>query len=338
MPIGENIRSPKSCEVSALRKIALVVVVGFLVVSFGFMGGWPFRSQEGDASALSRNDDSTPDENASETMPNDGLVENQDQVLKSLVKEPAKKKTPAAVRASRDYLSTSKAEGVDAHRLALSESVLNNELPRPYRFECMRTLRQLNQDSVFRPGYFSGAVDVKIVAGDSLTRIARRVKKTHGNNVTSAFLMKMNRMPNTQIRAGNLISVPTESLKVVISKSDFRLYVLLGESVVLDYAVGIGHSNSTPEGEFVVQGKTKNPTWTRPDGSIVRFGEEGHTIGNRWLGFSNSRGRTPYGIHGTVEDESIGKEESEGCIRMLKIDVEEIFRLVPEGCAVEIRL
>ncbi len=133
------------------------------------------------------------------------------------------------------------------------------------------------------------------------------------------------------------MSAPTETLKVVISKSDFRLYILLGEAIVLDYPVGIGHSDSTPEGVFYIQGKTKNPTWTRPDGSVVRFGEEGHTIGNRWMGFATKRGRTPYGIHGTIENDSIGKQMSEGCIRMLKSDVEEVFRLIPEGCAVEVR-
>ena len=44
-----------------------------------------------------------------------------------------------------------------------------------------------------------------------------------------------------------------------------------------------------------------------------------------------------YGIHGTTEPESIGKAQSNGCIRMLNKDVEELFGLVTIGTPVIIR-
>ncbi len=327
---------PKLFKDKALRKVTLVVAACFLVVSFGFMGGWPFLSQDEEPPTLQNQQEEAKEpakkKEAEHKRPSPkGLPD------EGLLKVPAVAAVTKEIRASRDQLSRAKKSGARAYRLALTKAVLNDKLPKNYRMNQLGVLRQINLDTVFRPGSFKPTVEVRIARGDSLTRIARRVKKAHGNNVTPAFLMKMNRLPNSRIRAGNLLSAPTENLSVLISKSDFRLYVLLGKSIVLDYPVGIGHSNKTPEGEYTIQGKTKNPTWTRPDGKVIAFGEEGHTIGTRWLGFSDKRGRTPYGIHGTVENASIGQAKSEGCIRMLKDDVEEVFQLIPEGCLVSVR-
>ena len=44
-----------------------------------------------------------------------------------------------------------------------------------------------------------------------------------------------------------------------------------------------------------------------------------------------------YGIHGTWDDNSIGKSESAGCIRMHNRDVEELYTLVTVGTPVEIK-
>ncbi|MNW66472.1 putative L,D-transpeptidase YkuD [compost metagenome] len=45
---------------------------------------------------------------------------------------------------------------------------------------------------------------------------------------------------------------------------------------------------------------------------------------------------TNYAIHGTNEPDSIGKDESLGCIRMKREDVEELFAMVPMGTKVQI--
>jgi len=41
-----------------------------------------------------------------------------------------------------------------------------------------------------------------------------------------------------------------------------------------------------------------------------------------------------YGIHGTIEPKSIGTQASEGCIRMLNEEVEELYSIVPVGTKV----
>ena len=55
-------------------------------------------------------------------------------------------------------------------------------------------------------------------------------------------------------------------------------------------------------------------------------------LGSRWLGF-NMPG---YGIHGTIEPETIGKQVTAGCVRMRNSDVEELYDILPLGTEVSI--
>ncbi|MEZ6195225.1 MAG: L,D-transpeptidase [Planctomycetota bacterium] len=149
--------------------------------------------------------------------------------------------------------------------------------------------------------------------------------------------MLVNGLRGSGIQLGQTLAIPTGDIEVLVRKSDFRLYVLIDDVVVLDYPVGLGRDGSTPVGEFTISGKTRDPSWRAPDGRLIPFGDPEHIIGNRWMGFDDAKGRTGYGIHGTVDEASIGKQESDGCIRMGKADVEALFDLVPEGCRVVVR-
>ena len=64
-------------------------------------------------------------------------------------------------------------------------------------------------------------------------------------------------------------------------------------------------------------------------------------IGERWIGL---QGTTPdtakftgYGIHGTWDNSSIGKQATAGCIRLVNDDVAELFTMLPLGTPVTIR-
>jgi lipoprotein-anchoring transpeptidase ErfK/SrfK len=43
-----------------------------------------------------------------------------------------------------------------------------------------------------------------------------------------------------------------------------------------------------------------------------------------------------YGIHGTTEPQSLGKQVTQGCVRMSNADVEQLFIIVPIGTEVTI--
>ena len=52
----------------------------------------------------------------------------------------------------------------------------------------------------------------------------------------------------------------------------------------------------------------------------------------RWVDIGDS-----YGIHGTIEPDSIGKNESRGCIRMLNSEVEEVYDFLVIGSEVKVQ-
>lgn len=109
-----------------------------------------------------------------------------------------------------------------------------------------------------------------------------------------------------------------EAMRIVVDKKTHQLAVVSGDQIIRQYSVGLG-GERTPEGKFKITEKVVNPNG-RSDGT---FGSRGMTLSH-----------TLYAIHGTNEPDSIGKDESLGCIRMKKEDVEELFDLVPMGTEV----
>lgn len=112
----------------------------------------------------------------------------------------------------------------------------------------------------------------------------------------------------------------TAPLTIIVDKQKHRLAVTSGNIILRNYAVGLGGDN-TPEGNFVIRDKVVNPN-----------GRDNGEFGSRGMQLSDSN----YAIHGTNEPESIGKDESLGCIRMSRKDVEELFAMVPMGTKVQI--
>ena len=66
---------------------------------------------------------------------------------------------------------------------------------------------------------------------------------------------------------------------------------------------------------------------------MIESGSPENSLGTRWLGFD----KKGYGIHGTVEPETIGQQVSQGCVRMLNEDVEELYDLLPRGTRVTVQ-
>ena len=97
------------------------------------------------------------------------------------------------------------------------------------------------------------------------------------------------------------------------------------------YVVATGVSNSTPAGTFKIVNKLANPTWFKV-GAVVPPGSDENILGSRWLGLNLSG----YGIHGTIEPETLGQQITQGCVRMANSDVEELYTIIPLGTEVTI--
>ncbi|GMK39599.1 hypothetical protein PCCS19_26530 [Paenibacillus sp. CCS19] len=109
-------------------------------------------------------------------------------------------------------------------------------------------------------------------------------------------------------------------LQIRVDKTTHRLAVVSGDIIIRSYKVGLG-GDRTPEGSFLISEKVRNPNG-REDGP---FGSRGMTLSD-----------TNYAIHGTDEPNSIGVDDSLGCIRMDREDLEELYDLVPLGTKVTI--
>ncbi|BBH19334.1 hypothetical protein Back11_06790 [Paenibacillus baekrokdamisoli] len=117
------------------------------------------------------------------------------------------------------------------------------------------------------------------------------------------------------------LTLPETPLSIIVDRKTHRLAVVSGDVIVRSYSVGLG-GDKTPGGSFYISEKVKNPN-----------GHDDGEFGSRGMTLSGTR----YAIHGTNEPSSVGKDESHGCVRMNKEDVEELFDLVPLGTKVEIK-
>ena len=75
----------------------------------------------------------------------------------------------------------------------------------------------------------------------------------------------------------------------------------------------------------------------RGSGAKIPHGHPDNILGTRWLGFKNTANLRGFGIHGTHDPASVGKDMSSGCIRMHQSDVEQIFDWTPYGARITIR-
>ncbi len=159
--------------------------------------------------------------------------------------------------------------------------------------------------------------------GESLTTI----KNKYGTTVES--ILRLNRLKSEVVQPRQRLLILPGKAQVFIKKKDFRLWVLVDGKLLCEKRVGLGQGNSTPAGTFVIRDRIKDPTWYRQGMPPLPPESPENILGSRWLGFQDTEDYTGYGIHGTRSPDSIGKEVSSGCIRLLNEEIEFIYDFIP---------
>ncbi len=194
-------------------------------------------------------------------------------------------------------------------------------------------LSKLGLETIFSSRIVDGDPHVEryvIKPGDTLGKIAKAYQ------ISADLLAHTNNIRNVNlIRAGQAIKVIKGPFRAAIHKRLYTLDLYLGDTFVKYYKVGLGTDNSTPTGQWRVGTKLKNPTYYPPrTGLIVSSDDPKNPLGERWIGLVGIRGEAlgqeRYGIHGTIEPSSIGKDASLGCVRMYNKDVEELYMCLVE--------
>lgn len=192
-----------------------------------------------------------------------------------------------------------------------------------------------------------------VQAGDVLVRLP--IKQSWP--VDYRFIQRINALPNANsLRIGQRLKTVRMPVHAVVHKKDYRMDLYAGPPVSVtpgktgpdgqeegwvylrSIQVGLGESNGTPEGLFVVRPKSKliNPRWVNPrTGEVFDADNAKNPIGEHWIGLNgaddNTRRFTGYGIHGTIDADSVGRQMSMGCVRLNAEDVKLVWELLVDG-------
>jgi lipoprotein-anchoring transpeptidase ErfK/SrfK len=122
---------------------------------------------------------------------------------------------------------------------------------------------------------------------------------------------------------------------VIVNKKTNELAFIHENRVQTVISVATGKTEDlTPEGLFTITVKAKDPYYRKKD---IPGGDPNNPLGTRWIGFDaeDTDGRI-YGFHGTNQPESIGKNVSQGCIRLQNEAIESLYDYIPLGTKIYI--
>lgn len=224
-------------------------------------------------------------------------------------------------------------------RTSYARAFMHSEVSKSDLEVIRQKLTTINEDLVFSAKVTPGDPLVEsytVVAGDALEKIRKK------RDLTTEWMLiqRVNRMPNANaLKVGQKLKLVRGPFHAVVRKSEYRLDLFAGSPdepdnwlYIRSFKVGLGDNNGTPLGTFQIRNKMQNPDWRNPR-TGEKFGKDDpkNPIGEYWLGWQglgDSAPITGYGIHGTVEPDSIGQSKSMGCVRLLDDDVKLVYELL----------
>lgn len=129
---------------------------------------------------------------------------------------------------------------------------------------------------------------------------------------------------------------------IIINPKTRLLYFVTGKNKAIRYGISVGRAGFEWSGEAIVADKKPWPTWTPPKEMIARDpklakwanGQPGgptNPLGARAIYLTSGGKDYGYRIHGTPEWQSIGRNASSGCIRMINQDVIDLYGRLKGG-------
>ena len=225
-------------------------------------------------------------------------------------------------------------------RQRLSDALGSGGLDEARASEVRVALAQLSETLVFGSGVAQRdpfAREFIIPEGGVLAKIAQN----QTNGLHWKFLARINGIssPN-RIRSGQRLKLLDGPFHAVVNKSAYRLDLWMGQEddrvYVRSFNVGIGRDNRTPEGKFQVSSRVENPQHTDPEtGKVFDKNDPLNPVGEHWIAIKGTEPETEnlsgFGLHGTIDENSIGRPESLGCVRMLPKDIALLYEVLGPG-------
>lgn len=136
---------------------------------------------------------------------------------------------------------------------------------------------------------------------------------------------------------------------IVVDAHARKLYYVLGSGRAMRYSIAVGRVGLGFKGSAVISRKEKWPSWT-PTANMIRTMPEFYAeyagglpggldnpLGARALYLYRGGRDTYFRIHGTIDNRSIGRATSAGCIRLFNQDILDLYERIPLGTHVKSR-
>lgn len=200
--------------------------------------------------------------------------------------------------------------------------------------EALDALGKINVTMIFSPEELPESKWYTVAKGDNFTGIGIKL------NTTMGLLTRANGLEeNARLQLGQRLKYTPKDFRIVAERSTCRLFLLDKDGIFKRYFVGFGKAgHETALGSYKIGNKEKDPVWHKPGEGPIPAGDPRNQLGTRWMPLIPLENGLPtdLGIHGTLQPETIGTYSSNGCIRLQKDDIEELYDLVVRSTPVRI--
>lgn len=126
------------------------------------------------------------------------------------------------------------------------------------------------------------------------------------------------------------------TFRLIADRSEHILKIYENDRFIKAFPIAVGRlGKETPEGQYRIITKLEKPYYRTKH---IAGGDPNNPLGSHWLGLDvPGTDGSIYGLHGTNDPDSIGKNVSAGCIRLYNEDVQWLYEHLPLGTDIIIR-
>jgi lipoprotein-anchoring transpeptidase ErfK/SrfK len=239
--------------------------------------------------------------------------------------------TSTAATAALPEASAALAAGNAVQARRLLNQAVDPTSDSPATEQMVQQLSKLADDMLFSPKIMQNdplVIKHVVESGQNLQKIANLYK------TTVPLICRINNISNpNNLRQGQPLKIVLGPFHAVVSKHNFRMAVYCQDTLVKVFPVGLGAEDKTPTGRWIISLKQLRPRYYPPNGGkILEPDDPTNPLGGYWMALEGIEGEAVgqerYGIHGTIEPDTIGKNASLGCIRLLNEDVALVYEML----------